>query len=167
MRTSPPAPSRTSPFSVEELFWDEPVTVHAESRPATEQEGKGFLLRLHTQPACENRLAPGSRLFAKRYDTARSEALCRACGSDLVAASHSSVVRHLRDAERVLEALKERAHVEPMPREIVHCRALRHEAECAASIHPDTAELVERVIGLAGEVADALRSTLSAYERAR
>lgn len=165
MRTSPPAPSKPSPFAVEELYWDDPVTVHAESRPATDQEGRGFLLRLHTDDACTNRLAPGSKLFAKTYDTARSEALCRTCAADLVAQSHSSVVRHLRDAERVLQSLKARAHGEPMPREIVHCRALRHEAECVASIHPMTAELVERVIGLAGEVADALRSTLAAYDQ--
>ncbi len=166
MRTSSPSPEKPSPFRVEELFWDDPVTVHAESRALSEEQGRGFLLRLHTDPACENRLAPGSTLYAKRYDTARSEALCPACAGELVAESHSSVVRHLKDAERTLKALQQRAADVPMPREIVHCRALRHEAECASSIHPDTAALVARVIGLAGEVAEALREAMAAYDRA-
>jgi hypothetical protein len=162
---APPTGSQAAP---EELSWDAPVTAHAESRaPRDDEHGRGFLLRLHLDPACTARLVPGGLLVAKRYEQAKADSICLECGADLVAGSQSSVVRRLRDAERTLVRLQGRGGDEPMPREIVHCRALRFEAETAVSVHPDAAELAARVADLATRVSDALREAMAAYDRRR
>lgn len=152
----------------EELFWDDPVTFHAESRaPRDDEPARGFLLRLHRDAACPNRLCPHHALVAKRYEQVKAPTLCPVCTAPLVASSHSSVVRRLRDAERTLTLLLGQASMGPMPRETVHCRALRHEAETHRSVHPDAAEAAAIVVELAGTVADALREALVRYERVR
>lgn len=166
------APTSASPTghqaAPEELSWDRPVRLHAESRAPLEDEApRGFLLRLHTDPACPARLVPDGALVLRSYEQARADTICTACGVELVASSHSSVVGRLREAERTLHKLRGRSTEGPMPREIVHCRALRFEAETMVSTHPDAAELAVRVSELAGAVAEALRDAMAAYDRRR
>ena len=166
----PPAPAPLSSpeasASVEELYWDEPVRFHAESRPPRDDEpARGFLLRLHLDPDCPARICPEQALVAKRYEQVKAPTLCPGCTEPLVATSRSSVVRRLLEAERTLTQLLGVAAQGPSPRESVHCRALRHEAETHRSIHPDAAEAAGRVVELAGTVADALREALVRYER--
>ncbi|MGB8651686.1 MAG: hypothetical protein WCD35_13615 [Mycobacteriales bacterium] len=152
----------------EELSWDAPVALHAESRALREDEpARGFLLRLHSDPACTLRLVPEAPLVARRYDQAKADSICPACGHALVAVASSSVVRRLREAETTLTRLRARAGDGPMPREVVHCRALRYEAETMTSVHPDAAELAARVAALAGEVGEVLREVMIAYDRRR
>jgi hypothetical protein len=154
--------------AAEELSWDAPMALHAESRaPRDDEPARGFLLRLHTDPACPSRLVPGGALVAKRYETAKADALCTECATPLVADASSSVVRQLREAERTLLRLRSRAHEGPMPREMVQCRALRYEAETAVSIHPDAAALAQLVVELASEVVQELREAMAAYDRNR
>lgn len=166
----PPAPAPTSPTdgsaSVEELYWDEPVVFHAESRPPRDDEpARGFLLRLHLDPACAVRISPEHALVARRYEQVKAPTLCPVCTEPLVASSRSSVVRRMLEAERTLTQLLVVASQGPSPRESVHCRALRHEAETHRSVHPEAPETAARVIELAGTVADALREALVRYER--
>lgn len=160
-----PTPAETS-ASVEELYWDDPVTFHAESRaPRDDEPARGFLLRLHLDPACSARISPEHVLVAKRYEQVKAPTMCPECTGPLVATSRSSVVRRLREAERTLTLLLAQASAGPMPRETVHCRALRHEAETHRSIHPEAPGAASTVIELAGTVADALREALVKYER--
>lgn len=167
MRTSP-SPAPVAPAAAEELSWDAPVVFHAESRaPRDDEPARGFLLRLHADPGCTSRLAPDGPLVARRYEEAKADALCAECTGPVVAAAHSSVVRRLRDAERTLRGLLARSGEGPMPREIVHCRALRFEAEQARGVHPDVGDLALRVADLAGEVAGVLREALTAYDSGR
>ncbi len=152
----------------EVLSWDTPVPLHAESRPPRDDEpAKGFLLRLHTDPACPSRLAPDLPLLAHRYDQAKAADLCTGCATTLIPAARSSVVRQLRDAEATLQRMRGRSADGPMPREMVQCRAIRFEAETAASVHPDAGALAVRVAALAGEVMAALREVMEAYDRRR
>lgn len=168
MRTDLPASRTGGPTPAEELSWDAPVTLHAESRaPRDDEPARGFLLRMHTDPDCTSRLVPDGILVAKRYDQVKADQLCTECATPLVASSTSSVVRHLREAERTLHKLRGRASDGPMPREMVQCRAVRFEAESARSVHPDAAALAERVVALASEVADTLRDAMQAYDRHR
>ena len=154
--------------AAEELSWDDLVPLHAESRaPRDDEPARGFLLRLHTDPTCASRLVPDGSLVGRKYESAKAEAMCGECTADLVAQSHSSVPRRLRDAERTLLNLQSRQHDGPMPKEIVHCRALRFEAESAVSVHPDVPETAARVADLASEVAEALREAMAAYDRRR
>ena len=142
--------------------------MHAESRAPREDEPvKGFLLRLHLDPRCGCRLAPEHTLVAKRYEEAKADSLCPECSVTAVTSAHSSVVRRLREAERTLRLLQGGQIDGPMPREVVHCLALRHEAETATSVHPDATELAARVVGLATEVADRLRDAMRRYDHAR
>ena len=153
---------------VEELSWDTPVLLHAESRPPKDDEpAKGFLLRLHTNPDCAARLAPDLVLLTRRYEQVKADALCRECAAAVVPTSVSSIVRHLREAERTLHRMRGKTADGPMPREMVQCRALRFEAESAISVHPDTPALAARVAGLAGEVMESLREAMQAYDRRR
>jgi hypothetical protein len=150
----------------EELSWDRPVGLHAESRaPRDDEPAKGFLLRLHTDPQCQARLSPATALLARRYEQVKAEALCQECASSLIPSSSSSVIRRLRDAERSLQRMRGRS--DPMPREVVQCRALRFEAESAVSVHPDTPALAARVADLATEISDALREAMQSYDRRR
>jgi hypothetical protein len=150
----------------EELSWDQSVALHAESRPPRDDEpSRGFLLRLHTDPQCTARLAPETLLVVRQYEQVKAESLCAECTTSLVPSSSSSVVRRLREAERTLQRMRGRQ--DPMPREIVQCRALRFEAESAVSVHPDTAALAARVADLATEVSDALRDAMQSYDRRR
>jgi hypothetical protein len=150
----------------EELSWDRPVALHAESRaPRDDEPAKGFLLRLHIDPACTARLAPTTALVFREYDHVKAEALCAECALALVPQATSSVVRRLRDAERTLQRL--RGRTDPMPREVVQCRALRFEAESAVGVHPDVPGLAARVADLATEVGSALRDTLHSHDRRR
>lgn len=130
-----------------------------ESRPPADGE-RGFVLRLHADPGCAVRLVPGARLVERSYEQARADDVCPACTAGVVASSSSSVVRRLRDAERTLRRLLASASDTPLPREIVHCRALRHEAAQARSVHPHVQALAAEVADLAGEVAEALREGL-------
>lgn len=151
----------------EELAWDAPVVFHAESRAG---DGAGFLLRLHTDPACPLRLVPEGLLVSRRYDRARADALCPTCAAATVPTSTSTVVRRLRDAARTLDRLRAAASAPgagPMPREVVHVRALRYEAQHAVSVHPDAPRAAEAVVTLADEVAEALRHALTSYDRRR
>lgn len=142
--------------------------MHAESRAPREDEPiKGFLLRLHLDPTCLCRLSPEHLLIAKRFEEAKADSLCPECAGSAVAAAHSSVVRRLKEAERTLRALHDRANDGPMPREVVHCLALRHEAETAQSVHPEATELAARVTSLATEVADRLKDAMRRYDHAR
>lgn len=145
----------------EVLAWESPVVLSGESRPPAGHE-RGFVLRLHADEACTHRLVAGRALVARRYDEAKADDLCPACTSELVRAATSSVVRRLRDAQRTLRALLAGARRgdRPVPREVVHCRALRYEAEQAVSVHPDVQALAAEVVDLAGEVAEALREAL-------
>lgn len=152
----------------EALSWDVPVALHAESRaPRDDEPARGFLLRLHTDPDCSARLVPGGTLVAKTYEQAKADAVCAECGTSLVASSSSSVVRRLREAERTLHKLRGTAADGPMPREVVHCRALRFEAETAVSVHPDAAALAARVADLASELGEYLRDAMASYDRRR
>jgi hypothetical protein len=168
VRTSP-SPAPVGPAAaVEELSWDAPIAFHAESRaPREDEPARGFLLRLHADPDCPSRLAPGNALVARRYEQAKADALCAECSGPVVATAHSSVVRRLREAERTLRALLAHSGDGPMPREIVHCRALRFEAEQARGVHPDVSDLAHRVADLAGEVAGVLKEALAAYDSGR
>jgi hypothetical protein len=146
------------------LSWDVPVRLHGESlAPPADARARGFLLRLHADPDCTFRLTPHVGLVAKEYDEARAETLCNACTADLVPESQSSVARRLREAERTLMALRERVGKEPLPREVVHCVALRYEATTATSVHPEVPLLAARVAALATGTADALRDSLAAF----
>lgn len=149
------------------LSWDDPVRLHGESVAPSDDRGRGFLLRLHADPACGVRLSPDTALVAKDYDEVRAEVLCAACGTGLVPASRSSVARRLREAERTLLTLRQRIGGEPLPREIVHCVALRYEATSAVSVHPDVPQLAARVAALATGTADALRDSLEAFQSHR
>jgi hypothetical protein len=164
-----PFPTRSDTSTVvEELCWDDPVSFHAESRaPRDDEPARGFLLRLHMDAACAARISPDHVLVAKRYEQAKATTLCPECTGSVVASSHSSVVRRLKEAERTLQVLLKQAAKGPMPRETVHCRALRHEAETTVSIHPEAAEVAARVIELAGSVAETLRQALARYESVR
>lgn len=142
----------------EELTWEPAVTLAGESRPPARGE-RGFALRLHADPACDHRLAPTTALVTRAYAQARAADLCPACTGGVVRHSSSSVVRRLRDAERTLRRLLATA-ADPVPREIVHCRALRYEAEQAVSVHPDVRALAAEVADLATEVQEALRDGL-------
>ena len=149
----------------EELSWDDPVVVSAESRAS---DGGGFLLRLHVDGQCPLRLVPDGLLVARRVASARADALCPTCAGGLVARSTSSVVLRLRESARVLDRLRARAaDAGPMPREVVHVRALRYEAEACVSVHPDAERARAAVLDLAAEVADALRRAMAAYDRRR
>lgn len=150
------APGATAP---EVLTWDREVVLSGESRPPVDGE-RGFVLRLHADPGCPERLAPQTRLVARGYEQVRAEALCPRCTADVVAVSASSVLRRLRDADRTLRRLLATAREAPVPREIVHCRALRYEAEQAVSVHPQVRAAAADVAELAGEVAEALREGL-------
>lgn len=141
------------------LSWDEPVALAGESRPPAAHE-RGFVLRLHGDAACPSRLAPHVVLRTRRYDEVRADDLCADCTTALVAAASSSVVRRLRDAERTLHHIRASASDRPVPREVVHCRALRHEAEQATGVHPLVPVLAQEVVDLATEVAEALRDAL-------
>lgn len=168
--TSPPVPgAQAHPDSrAEELSWDSPVAFHGESRaPRDDEPARGFLLRLHADPSCASRLVPDAPLIARRYESVRADQLCLDCATSLVASSASSVVRRLREAERTLLALRSRIGDGPMPREIVHCRALRFEAENTASLHPDARLIAVRVAALATDVADGLQAAMAAYDRHR
>ncbi|MCU1691134.1 MAG: hypothetical protein JWM64_225 [Frankiales bacterium] len=154
------------PVAPEVLSWDPPETLTGESRPPVGVQ-KGFLLRLHADPRCPVRLVPGGRTVARSYDQARVADLCPACTGEVVARSSSTVLARLRDAERTLRRLLVTAHTAPVPREIVHCRALRFEAEQAVSAHPAVAPLAAEVAVLAGEVAEALREGLRTALRPR
>lgn len=157
-----------TPVPPEVLFWDAPVTLHGESlAPTDDAHARGFLLRLHADAACPVRLSPDSALVAKRYEEVRAEALCMACALDLVPMAQSSVARRLREAERTLLSLREHAEDEPLPREIVHCIALRYEASTATSVHPEVPELAALVAELATDTADVLRDALEAYHTRR
>lgn len=159
-----PAPREAAPPEV--LFWYDAVLLSGESRPPAAGE-RGHVVRLHADAGCTARLAPGTTLVSRRTREARADALCRLCTSEIVLTSSSSVLRRLRDAEHVLRALLQTVG-DPVPREIVHCRALRHEAEHAASVHPDVQALAGDVAQLAGEVAEELREGLRALvERTR
>ena len=152
----------------EELSWDAAVVFHGESRaPRDDEPARGFLLRLHADPACTSRLAPEAPLHERRYESVRADQLCLDCAAGLVASSSSSVVRRLREAERTLLSLRGRTTDGPMPREIVHCRAIRFEAESTVSLHPDARVLAVRVAALATNVADGLRDAMAAYDRRR
>jgi hypothetical protein len=166
---APTAAPPTGPAAApEELSWDEPVRLHAESRaPRDDEPGRGFLLRLHADPACPARLVPEGLLVERRYAQARAEALCPTCTGGLLAAATSSVVHRLREAERTLLRLQAAAADGPMPREVVHCRALRYEAQTAVSAHPEAPEVAARVTALAGEVAALLVRAMTAYDRSR
>ena len=167
MRTDTTAPAAAPVLPAEELAWDSAVVFHGESRPG---DGGGFLLRLHTDPACPLRLVPEGLMVARRYDRARADALCPTCAHVAVPSSTSTVVRRLRDAARTLDRLRAAASAPgagPMPREVVHVRALRYEAQHAVSVHPDAPRAAEAVVALAEEVADALRHALTAYDRRR
>ncbi len=85
----------------------------------------------------------------------------------LVASSHSSVVRQLREAERTLHRMRGRSTDGPMPREGVQCRAIRFEAENTVSIHPDARALADRVADLASEVMESLRNAMIRYASRR
>ena len=159
-------PAAGEPAPPELLSWDRPVRLAGESRPRAHGQ-RGFVLRLHGDPDCPERLAPGTRLVGRGYEQARADDLCRACTAALVETSSSSVVRRLRDAERILRRLLATAHDAPVPREIVHCRALRYEAEQAVSVHPHVRALAAEVHDLAGEVAEALREGLRRSMRPR
>ena len=165
----PPVPTPTradAHTAVEELFWDYPVTFHAESRaPRDDEPARGFLLRLHVDPRCSARISPEQVLFAKRFEQAKAPTLCPECSGVVVGSSHSSVVRRLKEAERTLQHLLTQAAKGPMPRETVYCRALRHEAETTVSIHPDAEQAAATVIELAGSVAETLREALASFER--
>lgn len=146
----------------EVLSWDEPVRLHGESvAPPEDAPARGFLLRLHADPACAQRLAPHANLVAKSYEDVRADTLCSACGLGLVPSSRSSVARRLREAERTLLDLRRRVGREPLPREVVHCVALRFEATSAVSLHPDVPLLAARVAALATGTAEALRESLA------
>jgi len=157
-----------TPVPPEVLFWDAPVPLHGESlAPTDDTHARGFLLRLHADPACRVRLSPDTALVAKRYEEVRAEVLCMACALALVPASQSSVARRLREAERTLLGLRDHVDDEPMPREIVHCIALRYEASTATSVHPEVPELAALVAELATGTAEALRDALEAYHTRR
>lgn len=141
------------------LSWDAPVVLAGESRPPAEHE-RGFVLRLHADPACPDRLVPGTRLVVRSYAQTRAAELCPSCREPAVRSASSSALRRLRDAERTLRRLQARAGDGPIPREIVHCRALRHEAESLESVHPDAPALAAEVVALAGTVAEQLRDSL-------
>lgn len=166
MRTqTTPSPTGQQP-GPEELSWDRPTTFHAESRaPHDDEPARGFLLRLHSDSACLRQLAPDGLLVPKAYERTRADTVCGQCGTEAVAASSSSVVRRLRGAERALHRLRARAGDGPMPREVVYCRAMRFEAQSAVSVHPAAPLLADRVADLAGEVAEALRAAMVAYDR--
>ncbi len=165
MRTTT-APAHPAP--PEELYWDAQVALYAESRaPHDAEPCKGFLLRLHADSACIDRLAPDHPLVAKRYEQVRADTVCLACSEHLIATSSSSVVRRLRDAERTLHRMRGSASDVPMSKEVVHCRALRFEAESAVSVHPDAADLAARVADLATQVGYSLREAVAAYDRRR
>jgi hypothetical protein len=168
VRTSTSAAAAGQLAPAEELSWDAAVRLHGESRaPRDDEPARGFLIRLHTDPACPARLVPDGTLVTKSYERAKAETVCPECGSALVARASSSVVRRLREAERTLHKLRGRAADGPMPRELVHCRALRFEAESVVSVHPDAAALATRVADLAGAVADSLRDAMARYDRRR
>lgn len=143
----------------EVLSWDSPVVLSGESRPPAAGE-RGFVLRLHGDASCPERLAPGARLVPRAYEQVRADALCATCTSGVVASSSSSLVRRLRDSESTLRRLLATAYDSPVPRSVVHCRALRYEAEQAVSVHPQVQALAAEVADLAGEVAEALREGL-------
>jgi hypothetical protein len=156
------------PTPAEELSWDTPIPLHAESRaPGDHEPATGFLFRLHADPACTARLAPQTQVVARRYDHAKAADLCEACTTAVIPTAQSSVVRHLRDAERTLQRMRSRASDGPMPREMVQCRAIRFEAESAVSLHPDAGALAARVAEFAGEVMESLREVMHAYDRRR
>ncbi len=154
------------PAAPELLSWETAETFTGESRPPVGVQ-KGFLLRLHADPRCRDRLVPGGHTVARRYDQVRAADLCPTCTAEVVARSTSSVLARLRDAERLLRKLLMTAHTSPVPREIVHCRALRFEAEQSVSVHPQAAALAEAVAALAGETAEALREGLRTALRPR
>ncbi|MCW2600775.1 MAG: hypothetical protein JWM02_2604 [Frankiales bacterium] len=150
----------------EELSWDAPVALHAESRvPRDDEPARGFLLRVHSDPDCPSRLVPSAALVTRHYERLKSDAVCSACGTELIATASSNVIRRLLEAERTLNTLRDLALEGPMPREIVHCRALRFEAQSAVSVHPDAPELAGRVADLASEVGEALRAAMAAHDR--
>lgn len=157
------APAAAPP---EQLSWEPAVTLAGESRPPASGE-RGFVLRLHADTSCPDRLAPGTPLRSRAYDQVRADALCPGCTRAVVVASSSSVLRRLRDAERTLRRLLATAHDAPVPKEIVHCRALRYEAEQAQSVHPDVLAYAAEVADLAGEVMEALRQGLRTALRPR
>jgi hypothetical protein len=166
VRPSPSSTTAGHQAAPEELSWDGPVVLHGESRaPRDDEPARGFLLRLHLEPSCTFRLAPGTAVLTRRYEQVKADALCLECAGSLVASSTSSVVRRLREAERTLQRMRGRQ--DPMPREVVQCRALRFEAESAVSIHPDTSALAVKVADLATEVSDALREAMQSYDRRR
>lgn len=157
---TPRSQDRPGP-TVEELFWDDAVRVHAESRaPRDDEPARGFLLRLHLDPDCSARLAPEHPLVLKRYDHAKAEQLCPECTRTLLESAHSSVVRALRNAETTLLRLQGQGPDQLVPREIVHCRALRHEAETATGVHPDIPAVAQRVAALATVVERSLREAM-------
>lgn len=159
-----PAPREAAPPEV--LFWDDAVLLSGESRPPAAGE-RGHVVRLHADDGCPARLSPGATLVSRSTREARADALCRLCTHEVVLLSTSSVLRRLRDAEHVLRGLLQTVG-DPVPREIVHCRALRHEAEHAASVHPQVQALAVDVALLASQVADELREGLRALvERTR
>ena len=159
-----PAPREAAPPEV--LFWDDAVLLSGESRLPAAGE-RGHVVRLHADAGCGARLAPATPLVPRRTREARADALCRLCTPEVVRTSSSSVLRRLRDAEHTLRTLLQTVD-DPVPREVVHCRALRHEAEHAASVHPEVQALAVDVALLAGEVAEALREGLRALvERTR
>lgn len=122
-------------------------------------------MRLHTDPDCTARLAPALAMLSRRYEQVKAEVLCAECATGLVPSASSSVIRRLREAERTLQRM--RGRTDPMPREVVQCRALRYEAESAVSVHPDTPTLAARVADLATEVGAALREAMQSYDRRR
>lgn len=165
---TPSATAAAAPVAAppEELSWEPAVTLVGESRAPAPGE-RGFVLRLHADAACTARLTPGASLRPREYEQARADALCPQCTADVVARSTSSLLRRLRDAERTLRRLLASAREAPVPREIVHCRALRYEAEQARSVHPQVMAYAAEVAGLASEVAEALREGLRTALRPR
>lgn len=164
---SPATAERETGHTAPELLsWSPPEPLTGESRPPVGVQ-KGFLQRLHADPSCRDRLVPGGHTATRTYEQVRAADLCPTCTAEVVARSSSSVLARLRDAERLLRRLLETAHTDPVPREVVHCRALRFEAEQSVSLHPEVPPLALHVAALAGETAEALREGLRTALRPR
>lgn len=146
---------------IEELTWEAPVSLAGESR-APGQGERGFALRLHADPACPDRLAPGADLRPRRVDACRADALCPSCTEGVLSCARSSALRDLLDARRRLELLQEGRSERSLPRQAVLCRQLAAAAADVASRCPEVQEAAQEVHRLAAAVQESVRERMLA-----
>lgn len=145
----------------EQLTWEAPVALSGESR-APQQGERGFALRLHADPACPDRLAPGLDLRLRSVDACRADALCPSCTEGVLSCARSSALRDLLDARRRLQRVQEGRSERSLPRQAALCRQLRAAAGEVHSRCPEVQEAAGDVLDLAETVLAVVRERMLA-----